>query len=138
VLHFWCHKFSDFISFCIALFLCKTPEINNPMRTLLIASLLMNVGFMAHSGSEESVESFFCPTDGLRTVSKLPEGFILSDSKSGQCLSCTTSALQQQKIIDNCVISQSQNLDTSVIRNVRRTCRRIACSPTWFQKWKYN
>ena len=65
----------------------------NPMRNVLMKSLLISMGLMAPSVSEESVDRFF-PTGEFTIVPKLPSDLILQDSKDGACLPCTTSALQ--------------------------------------------
>lgn len=40
-------------------------------------------------------------------------------------------------IYNNCVISKSQNINNSVVREVRSICRTISENPTMLQRWRW-
>ena len=66
----------------------------------------------------------------------LPPGATLKLQVDGQI--CPTQCNIMNKIYDNCYIDKMQGVSkVSTIFSVKRSCERIACKPTFFQKLKY-
>ena len=89
------------------------------------------------SASALEKEMYFCPSDGLKYVPKLPSGFILNDSTGPLCLPCSTDAIQYEKIKSACIISKSKGAQTEILGSIRKSCSMVSCYPSWVQKLRY-
>ena len=98
-----------------------------------LAAILVSVSF----ASAVEKELFYCPTDGLRYVTKLPAGFVLQDSTGSGCLVCSTDAINYEKIKSACIISKSKGAQSEILKSIRKSCSIIACDPSWLQKLRY-
>lgn len=98
-----------------------------------LAAILISVSF----ASAVERELFYCPTDGLRYVPKLPAGFVLEDSTGSGCLVCSTDRINYDKINTACIISKSKGAQKEILRSIRKSCSIIACDPSWLQKLRY-
>jgi len=50
---------------------------------------------------------------------------------------CPTQCNVMNKIYDNCFVDKMQGMSKVVALSVSRSCERIACNPTFFQKLRY-
>ena len=50
---------------------------------------------------------------------------------------CPTQCNVMNKIYDNCFVDKMKGTSKVAIQSVRRSCKRIACEPTFFQKLRY-
>ena len=50
---------------------------------------------------------------------------------------CPTQCNIMNKIYDNCFVDKMQGVSKVASQSVRRSCERIACNPTFFQKLRY-
>ena len=65
----------------------------------------------------------------------LPPGATLILQVDGQI--CPTQCNIMNKIYDNCFVDKMQGVSRVATGSVIRSCERIACKPTFFQKLKY-
>ena len=95
------------------------------------------------SGGRWDCQEFDLPcsaVEGSHEVCDQDPNAILTDARlvhkvDGQ--TCPTQCNAMNKIYDNCFIDKMEGMSKSVTPSVRRTCERIACNPTFFQKLKY-
>ena len=72
--------------------------------------------------------------DGKWNCSKV-EGFTQIHRIDDQ--DCPTQCNVMNKIYDNCFVDKMKGTSKVARESVRRSCERIACNPTFFQKLRY-
>jgi NAD-dependent dihydropyrimidine dehydrogenase PreA subunit len=60
-----------------------------------------------------------------------------NDKKRVEGASCSSMCPDINAIYDNCFVNKMQGMSKVATLSVRRSCERIACNPTFFQKLRY-
>ena len=81
--------------------------------------------------SDVGFSSDICDSDPNATLT----GFILIPEVDDQ--TCPTQCNVMNKIYDNCFVDKMKGTSKVATQSVRRSCERIACNPTFFQKLRY-
>ena len=80
--------------------------------------------------SEIGFSTEICDNDpnGTEKITPLP---VVDDQ------TCPTQCNVMNKIYDNCFVDKMQGMSKVATLSVSRSCERIACNPTFFQKLRY-
>ena len=111
----------------------------NIIATLLIMlSSQVNAKDWFLCGPPELPCSAFLPEVAPDCVGKSPDTLVpVKYPQEVDNQTCPTQCNAMNRIYDNCFIDKIKDLDRNLILTVRRSCERIACNPTFFQRLIY-